>query len=154
MLKKLTLQERKDVSFEILKYIDQLCKKNNITYFLAYGTLLGAVRHKGFIPWDDDADVLMYTDDYFKFIKLVEEDNKYQALCIENNNGWDAGFLKVNDPKTCLKEINKSEYEIRGVAVDVFPMCEYRSIWQFKLIHKIRETLLKHRSRGGCLLVI
>ena len=58
-MKELTLQELKEIEFSILKEFDAFCKENNIRYFLAYGTLLGAIRYKKFIPWDDDVDVLV-----------------------------------------------------------------------------------------------
>ena len=59
---------------DILKAIDKICKKHDIQYFLAAGSLLGAVRHKGFIPWDDDVDLYMKVDDYFKFIEVCKKE--------------------------------------------------------------------------------
>ena len=71
----LDLQEKK-----LLDYLKTICEKNNISYFLAGGTTLGAVRHKGFIPWDDDIDVCMKLEDLEKFIKTVKEDKKYDPI--------------------------------------------------------------------------
>ena len=68
-MRKMTLQDIQSFSLEILKVVDKFCKENNITYFLAYGTLLGAVRHKGFIPWDDDIDILLPRPDYERLLK-------------------------------------------------------------------------------------
>ena len=62
------------VLFEILKEIKVICEKHNLKYFLAYGTLLGAVRHQGFIPWDDDVDIVMYRDEYEKFLKIAKSE--------------------------------------------------------------------------------
>ena len=58
-MSKYTTRELQLKMLEVLDYIDEVCRKNGLTYYLAYGTLLGAIRHKGFIPWDDDADVMM-----------------------------------------------------------------------------------------------
>ena len=62
------LDELHNVLFEMLNVFDSFCRENNIEYSLAYGTLLGAVRHKGFIPWDDDLDVMMTRENYNKFL--------------------------------------------------------------------------------------
>ncbi len=66
------IQER---SLSILKFLDKVCRQNGLTYYLAYGTLLGAVRHEGFIPWDDDVDVWMTREDYMKLLSYLRENN-------------------------------------------------------------------------------
>ncbi|MDE7248566.1 MAG: LicD family protein, partial [Lachnospiraceae bacterium] len=62
------------VELQILEKIDEVCRKHHITYYAHYGTLLGAVRHQGFIPWDDDLDIAMFRDDYEKFQKIAAEE--------------------------------------------------------------------------------
>ena len=64
-------------SLEILKKIDEICSRLNLKYCLAYGTLIGAVRHKGFIPWDDDLDVMMTRENYKKFLLVFKNNEKY-----------------------------------------------------------------------------
>ena len=65
---------------KFLKIFDEICKENNIEYWIDFGTLLGAIRHKGFIPWDDDVDVSMKRDDYEKFISLFKKGFEYHPL--------------------------------------------------------------------------
>ena len=67
-MKELSLREIQLVEFEVLKKLKELCEKLNLRYYLFYGTLLGAVRHQGFIPWDDDIDIGMFHEDYEKFL--------------------------------------------------------------------------------------
>ena len=70
----LSKEELKDSQMNILKFIDRVCKENDISYFVNYGTLLGAIRHKGFIPWDDDMDLGMPRKDYEKFLSICEKE--------------------------------------------------------------------------------
>ncbi len=70
-MKEMILEEIKKAQLEILVYVDKICKENNIKYTIAYGTLLGAIRHKGFIPWDDDIDIMLVRDEYEKLLEVL-----------------------------------------------------------------------------------
>lgn len=118
------LEELKKIELNILKYIDMVCKKYSIRYFLAYGTLIGAVRHKGFIPWDDDADIVMPRPDYEKFIKVMKRKNGiYRIICLEHcKKDYSYPFAKVIDSRTIINEPWRLMKEKLGVFVDVFPL--------------------------------
>lgn len=121
-MKEITIEERKTISLEILSEIHDFCEKNNICYFLDYGTLLGAVRHKGYIPWDDDIDISMKRDDYERFLKTFCS-SKYEIANYRDKKFFAIQFSKVYDKKTfgiLLDKINLNY----GVAVDVFPLDE------------------------------
>lgn len=118
------IKEIQQISYGILKYVDQICKENNIKYFLAGGTLLGAVRHKGFIPWDDDIDILMPREDYERFLEIMDktEHKQYKALHYgENFPNYFYPFTKVVDLNTKLNESDYVNHEDLGVFIDVFP---------------------------------
>ena len=104
---------------EILLYFDQVCKENNIKYSLAFGTLLGAVRHSDFIPWDDDVDVMMFRDDYEKLKKVFKSD-KYKLLCVENEAKFTAPLCKIIDTSTILNQYSHKEKIDLGVFIDIF----------------------------------
>ena len=75
-MKEMTLDEVKKCEIDIMCYIDELCCQNEIKYTLGYGTLLGAVRHKGFIPWDDDIDIILTSDNYKKLLDVLYKNNE------------------------------------------------------------------------------
>lgn len=125
-MKKLTLDEVKKIQLEILAYIDSFCKKNNISYFINYGTLLGAVRHKGFIPWDDDIDISMDRKYYNMFIEKFNQDSsKYKILSLDTDKAYFNNFIKVVDTTTKIVDNRNYKTFSCGVFVDIFPMDKF-----------------------------
>lgn len=125
-MKKLTLDEVKKIQLEILAYIDSFCKKNNISYFINYGTLLGAVRHKGFIPWDDDIDISMDREHYNMFIEKFNQDSsKYKILSLDTDKTYFNNFIKVVDTTTKIVDNRNYKTFSCGVFVDIFPMDKF-----------------------------
>ncbi len=124
MKKEIGTEEFKRISLDILIAVHEFCEENNIKYSLACGTLIGAVRHKGFIPWDDDVDIYMIRDDYNQFISSFPNiyKEKYAILCMENNPEWHYSFAKVHDIRTIQIEENLFPIKNMGVAIDVFPI--------------------------------
>lgn len=119
------LRELQLIELDIMKEIDRICRKENIKYYLAGGTLLGAVRHKGFIPWDDDIDISMPRDDYDRFLKIMHNQQKgsiYKILSFEYTEGYPYPFAKVVDTRTRLVEEVGKDIPDMGVFVDVFPI--------------------------------
>lgn len=122
-MKQMTLDEVKSTQVEILKYIDEICERNNIKYSLAYGTLIGAVRHGGFIPWDDDIDIILMREEYEKLLNILyqEENELYQVLSPKDEGYW-YSYAKVTDKRTLIVEKNWPTYEKLGVFVDIIPI--------------------------------
>lgn len=113
------------VQLEILLEFDRICKKNNIKYSLFAGTLLGAVRHEGFIPWDDDIDVCLLREDYEKFLKIseLELNSKYFLQNYKTDQNYVLQFSKIRKNKTVFLEKTLSECKIHhGIYIDVFPL--------------------------------
>ncbi len=107
----------------VLEAIDQTCKAHNLHYGIFAGSLIGAVRHKGFIPWDDDMDILMPRPDYELFIKHAHEwlPEPYEFVCAETDPRYPLPFGKVQDASTTLIERLHLSY-LGGIYVDVFPV--------------------------------
>lgn len=121
-MKELTSEELKQVQIDIMKYVHNFCEKNSIKYFICSGTLIGAVRHKGFIPWDDDIDIMMPREDYERFIKLFSnEDGKYKVWSHKLQRNYPNSYAKVTDETTVKYENALSAIEM-GVDIDVFPL--------------------------------
>ena len=124
-MREMTLEEVKKTEIEILDVIAKFCDERKINYWIDCGTLLGAIRHKGFIPWDDDIDVGMLRPDYDRFMKEFNGYSpRYEFHCLENDSDWLWAYGKVIDNDTVMYEHGHSK-EIfdavnYGVYVDVF----------------------------------
>lgn len=119
-MKQLDVEQLKVIQLGILDVVHDFCVKNNINYWLDCGTLLGAIRHRGYIPWDDDIDIGMLRLDYDKFMSSFNAANKrYQFLCPELNDDYSYGAGKVIDCDTVLYEPDKNGRKL-SVNIDVF----------------------------------
>ena len=122
-MKELDLKDIQQMELKLLLSFDEICQKENLRYSLGGGSLLGAVRHKGFIPWDDDIDVMMPRPDYDRFLCYCEEnETPFRMIGYENEKGYNGLFAKLSDPSTTIIDsVNTVDYEI-GVNIDVFPL--------------------------------
>lgn len=122
------LRQAQLVMLEILKKVDSICKKHNLRYFIDWGTLLGAIRHKGFIPWDDDLDISMPREDYEKFLEIAQDElgNDYFLQTPDTDKYYNFYHVptKIRDMNSRFLEITESgdEKYNQGIYIDVFPL--------------------------------
>lgn len=139
-MKEIQVDELRELQMQILDYVDAFCRENDINYTISGGTLLGAVRHGGFIPWDDDMDIQMLRAEYERFTLLWnnnKESHPFEFISIESGNGMGYSFGKVHNPKT-VTFVNGIERT--GVYIDVFPIDDVKDISDCKRIHsKIKK---------------
>ncbi len=137
---------------EIVMYIDSLCKEYDIAYVLAGGSVLGAIRHQGFIPWDDDLDIFMTHDNYRKFIKVCRGhlDRKRFYLQEENTEEWPLFFTKIRMNNTTFLEeyAMKNRKTHRGIFVDIFPLDNASDNNLFYFMQYVFSKLLIARGLG------
>ena len=116
MKREIKLEELKKIQLDILDCVAKFCDDNGISYFLAYGTLLGAIRHKGYIPWDDDIDIALPRSDFKKFMDIFNNSQKYDFKVVEYQT-----YAKVYNVNTELYEGLNADVNI-GVNIDLFPI--------------------------------
>ena len=138
----LTVQEIKSVELTILKYVAEFCEKNNINYVLSSGTLIGAVRHKGFIPWDLDIDISMLREDYERFLQIWKDTEDYALVSIEKEPACALPFAKIVDKHTETSENGLSYYK-GGLWIDIFPLDG---------VPKEENEIVTHYNRLLCLI--
>ena len=119
-MKKIDIVEAKKMMLDILKTVAKFCDENNLRYFIFYGTYLGALRHKGYIPWDDDIDIAMPRPDYEKFMEIFHAEN-LAVWTWRKDNKYLLPFAKVYDTRTEVHE-NADFGETFGVNIDIFPL--------------------------------
>lgn len=115
------------IEIELLQAFDKFCKEFNIKYCVAGGTLLGAVRHKGFIPWDDDIDVVVFRDDYERLVRIAPKffDGEYYFQSYINEESYDRPHSQLRNSNTTAilkSEINNRKSFNQGIFIDIFPL--------------------------------
>jgi len=122
-MRPIDLTQLKKIQVDILLDIDKFCREHQLRYSLAFGTLLGAIRHKGYIPWDDDIDIMMPRDDYNRFVNRYKA-NHYNVVTQANCSGYNLPFAKVYDKRTIVHELAAMNATF-GVYIDIFPIDNY-----------------------------
>ncbi len=147
-----TLREHQECSLKILVVVDKICRENNIPYFLTNGTLLGAVRHKGCIPWDDDMDIAMLRPDYERFATIIQNllPEPYEFVGPSTSDSYPMELGKVIDGSTTL--IERWTYnQLGGVYLDIWPLDAVSDKrWQRRLhfsAYKVLNRLIYMRNR-------
>lgn len=146
---------------DILKAVDAICRAHNIPYWLSSGTLLGAVRHGGFIPWDDDLDIEMLREDYLRLLPLLRKELPAQFMLHDRTADKNYPYLyaKVRDKYSCIDEDYIFKTEHKGCFIDIFPLerspyplfrianrlyvnlCHYK-VYRFRPIYEFNRALL------------
>ena len=149
-MKLLDIKEIQKLQLELMKELHNFLQEKNIQYYLIAGSALGAVRHKGFIPWDDDIDIAIYREDYEKFINLAKDFNtRYEVVNFLNKNNCDFLLTRIYIPNTYIKlsSIEKTKLDKR-LYLDIFPLDNVpdddaeRRAFEKKIVKKKRTIAL------------
>lgn len=160
-MKKIFLKELQMISLDILDYFHHICEAHNIQYSLGGGTLIGAIRHQGFIPWDDDIDVYMLWSEYQKFVSVWNKlsHNFYKLSPIETFDGDVVGEMaKIYDERTYLSEKHRASH----IFIDIFILdyvpsdlgILYKSMKKHRRLtlrfKSLRKRFYRAKDKSGC----
>ena len=139
------LRKAQLIMLDMLIEFDAICKKHQLQYWLDSGSLLGAVRHQGFIPWDDDIDLSMPIEDYNKFLKIAESELSSEIFfqTSETDKNFKFDYIKLRSNKASIIEFHEKDKQIKyhqGVFIDVFPML---TIENTEINKKLYDNTLK-----------
>ena len=140
------IHELRQIQIGILDEVHRFCESHNLRYFLSSGTLIGAVRHKGYIPWDDDIDIYMPRKDYEEFLATYhDQTGRFKSINPYQESNYYYTFAKVVDLRTKMIETETEGYEI-GVYMDIFPV-DYVTddLQERKRVFKLKKLLYKIR---------
>lgn len=146
------LEKMKALELSMLASFAEVCGKLSLRYYLVGGTLLGAVRHKGFIPWDDDIDVAMPREDYEIFLR---EGQKYLPehcflQCLNTDPAYAMNFAKIRDSRTTFVEYTVRKYPMNhGVFIDIFPLDNYPEGEKEQKNMDFQQKIFKYRTRAA-----
>lgn len=142
MAKELSMKETQAISLEILKTVADICEEQNLRYYLIYGTLIGAIRHKGYIPWDDDVDIMMPRPDYDKLLEYMYSHKKdYPDLKVFNHDvskDYPYMITRISNDNYVINMDNEKPYGM-GVFIDIYP---------FDGLGNTKEEALKYGLKG------
>ena len=142
-MKTINLDELRSIQLDLLQKTTEFCENNGLRYFFFVLTLIGAIRHKGFIPWDDDIDIAMPRSDYDRFVKTFNQPkNYYQVVNLDTNPHYEYCFAKVFDNRTIMKELHYPG-DTFGVYIDIFPADGVKNKFQIRkimMLHKLLNT--------------
>lgn len=137
---------------ELLIEVDRICKKHNISYWLSSGTLIGAARHKGFIPWDDDLDIEMLLPDYNRLMKVLPRElpDTMALQSVKTDPNYFFFYSKVRDRRSFLAESNRYDrvWKERGIYIDIFPFYK-QPLWVHLLSEKTQGHVYKIMNSMG-----
>lgn len=144
-MEKISFRDAQLGAYEILKFLDAFCRKNNLTYFLMYGSLIGAVRDKGIIPWDDDIDIMMPRPDYDKLIQICSTENILPFKLFENSivSEYPHPISRMSDQRYKTNFANEKDYGI-GLFVDIYPLDGVGN--DLKRAHKLIKKAYRNAS--------
>ncbi len=143
-MKTIDLAELKVIQMDVLEVIDKFCTENGIRYSLACGSFLGAIRHKGYIPWDDDIDIYIPREDYERFIHIFPEKlNHIRVASMEREPKWNRAYAQAYDCRTVMDEYANTPIKV-GVYIDVYPVDSVPdSDAEWLRYNKLRRALIR-----------
>ena len=149
------LRRQQLVMLDMVKELDRICRKHNIPYFLYGGTLLGAIRHNGFIPWDDDLDVGLMRKDYQRLMKVLPEELPSHIVLQTNDTdkNYFYFFAKLRDTRSFLDEGAYDRcFKYRGIFIDIFPFDKLQLPLQRLKLQSYAYTLYRKGNGDGAAL--
>lgn len=149
-MREMTIKDIQSISLQLLKEVHRFCTERGITYSITAGTLIGAVRHRGFIPWDDDIDILMPRKDYDRFCAEYPDSSKYCLFAPCRHNTWIPFARLCEMEQTLVKSYSPCFKKKAGMWVDIFPIDradeDFDAYWaKNEEVYRLKKLLDKKR---------